>query len=183
MSQPNQPTQNYEIQSPTLETLVRTSLPSVAGYGGLLRSTNTIVPVFDVTATATGSSLSTDLQNALAFGNNTAFSVTNTTTDIITVPGFYRIIGTFTGRANSSTSSTQAFVQMTDGSTTKIVYGTEDADSATNGDYISTFDFIVFADTGITVQIKCGDTMRAVGSSRQVATGDGTLVDPSGFPV
>ena len=89
-SSPNQPIQNYEIVNSGLEAQVAALLPSVAGYGGNLRATNTIIPVVDLTAAAEGSNVPESLQQALAFGSQTAFDVTNTTTTIISNTGFYR---------------------------------------------------------------------------------------------
>ena len=171
------------VNSEELQTLIRDLLPSQNGFGSELQATNVITPIIDLTATAEGSTLRADLQSALAFGSQTAFDVTNTTTTVINSPGFYRIIGTFTGRGNSTTANTRGYIQMSDGLSTKVVYGTETGNSAVSGDLVSTFDIVVFVDAGITVDILCGDVIRAVGSTRQIATGDGTFVQPSGFPL
>jgi hypothetical protein len=117
MSEPNQPVQNYEVVSPAIETLLRTSLPSVAGYGGLVRATNTIIPVLDVSAAAEGSLLPTDLSRALAFGSQTAFQVDNTDTTIANVPGFYRVVGSVNLFNNVSSDQSGGF-KLTDGATT-----------------------------------------------------------------
>ena len=90
-SSPNQPIQNYEIVNPGLETQVASLLPSVAGYGGNLRATNTIIPIVDLTAAAEGSNVPESMQQALAFGSQTVFDVTNATTDVINTPCFYDI--------------------------------------------------------------------------------------------
>lgn len=173
MSQPNQPEQNYEIQSPTLETQVRTLLPSVAGYGGLLRSTNTIVPIIDLTEAAGGSDIGQNLQTALAFGSQTAFNVTSGTTTIANVPGFYRV----TGIANTGTGSTsqQSEFVLTDGVSNKVIF-----------EYSQTgktpFDFVVFLAAGESLNVTASNNNFSMnGSIRQIATVDGTLVMPSGF--
>ena len=88
-SSPNQPIQNYEIVNPGLETQVASLLPSVAGYGGNLRSTNTIIPIVDLTAAAEGSNVPESMQQAIAFGSMTAFSqIGSGTTVIVNTPGF-----------------------------------------------------------------------------------------------
>ena len=174
MSQPNEPQQNYEIQSPTLETQVRTLLPSVAGYGGLLRSTNTIVPIIDLTSAAEGSSIGQNLQTALAFGSQTSFVITSGTTTIANVPGFYRVFGT----ANVATASTsqQAKFELTDGVSTKEIL------RFAVGANTFTYDFIVFLDSGESLTGSATtNNFTMVGSVRQIATSDGTLVQPSGF--
>jgi len=171
------------VNSEVLETQIRDLLPSQNGFGSELQASNVITPIIDLTATAEGSGLPSYLQTALAFASQTAFDVNNTTTTVTTSPGFYRIIGTITGRGNSTTSTTQAQVIMDDGSTTKVVYGSETGNSAVNSDVFSVFDFNLFADTGVSIKIKCGSSMRMVGSIRQIATGDGTLVNPTGYPL
>ena len=86
-SSPNQPIQNYEIVNPTLESTIAQLLPSVAGYGGNLRSTNTIIPIVDVTGAAEGTQLRADLQSAFAFSNITAFEVKNASSTLLNSPG------------------------------------------------------------------------------------------------
>ena len=173
MSQPNEPTQNYEIQSPTLESQVKSLLPSVAGYGGLLRSTNTIVPVIDLTSAAEGSTLPESLQQALAFGLQTAFDAYGGTTTLANIAGFYRIAGAiYCG--TTSTSQEINFV-FTDGATNKKIF----AFSAL-GQLV--LDFIIFLDSGESLTTTSpNNNFRFRGSVRQVATKDGTLVTPSGF--
>ena len=173
MSQPNEPQQNYEIQSPSLELQVRSLLPSVAGYGGLLRSTNTIVPVIDLTSAAGGASLDTSLQQALAFGSQTAFGVTNGTTAIASVPGFYRVVGQ--PIVASDTTSHEARLDLTDGVSTKEIL-------KNTGRSAFPFDLIFFLDTGETLNaVSTGTNIEMMGSIRQVATSAGVLVQPSGF--
>ena len=180
MSEPNQPVQNYEVISPAIETLLRTQLPSVAGYGGLVRATNTIIPVLDVSAAAEGTSLDTDLARALAFGSQTAFEVTNSTSNIATVPGFYRVIGVLTNSTGSS--NTGGGFTMTDGASTKQIYALIDSGHSKLAS--ESFDFIVWLATGITLT-AFSDTSNCViaGSIRQVADASGTIVSPAGFPV
>ena len=172
-SQPNQPIQNYEIVNPGLETQVAQLLPSVAGYGGNLRSTNTIIPIVDLTPPAEGSNVSESLQQALAFGSQTAFNVTSGTTTIANVAGFYRV----TGNANIGAGSTtqQAEFVLTDGATNKVIFEYSQPGCIP-------FDFIVFLDSGESLNVTASNNNFSMnGSIRQVATKDGTLVTPSGF--
>tara|TARA_A100001015_G_scaffold99275_1_gene110273 strand:- start:1127 stop:1681 length:555 start_codon:yes stop_codon:yes gene_type:complete len=180
-STPNQPIQNYEIVNPGLEQQVASLLPSVAGYGGNLRATNTIIPIVDLTAAAEGSNVPESLQQAIAFGSQTVFDVFNTTTSIITTTGFWRITGSFWSRGDSTPSNTIANIQMSDGLTTKIVFGIEGNTGGSTDNVILPFDLVIFSDSGITTSIACGGVATAIGSVRQVASKDGTLVTPSGF--
>lgn len=171
------------VNSEDLQTQIRDLLPSQNGFGSELQASNVITPIIDLTSTAEGSGLPSYLQTAIAFGSQTAFNVTNTTTDIITGTGFYRVIGTFTKRGDNTTANSRGYIQMTDGLSTKVVYGGETGNSANNSDTVSTFDLVFFHPAGITTQILCGSVARAVGSVRQIATGDGTLIEPSGYPL
>jgi hypothetical protein len=73
---------------------------------------------------------------------------------------------------------------MTDGSTTKDVWSFIVREVAGVAYTAVSFDLFVF--------LRAGDSVSAVsnivdakiqGSSRQIATGDGTLVQPNGFPL
>lgn len=181
-SSPNQPIQNYEIVNPGLETLVATLLPSVAGYGGNLRSTNTIIPVVDVTAAAEGSNVPESLQFALAFGSNTAFVVENTTTDLIAVPGFYRVVGGIGVEANGTGGDPGGSIVIYDGATSKNVYSVTYPGVNISSLHATTFDLIVYLRTGDTLRITANDALSIVsGSFRQVADSTGTLITPAGF--
>lgn len=181
MSEPNQPEQNYEIISPSLESTVRSLLPSVAGYGGLLRSTNTIIPVIDLSTAAEGSQLPESLQQAISFSDATSFNVRNANTTIISSPGFYRVFGVATNK--SSSSSDESSFTMSDGATTKVVWSFEWAGVSGVSFFAAVpFDFIVF--------LAAGDSMNALsdttngnlaGSTRQIATVNGVLNNPTGF--
>ena len=181
MSQPNEPVQNYEVVSPSLEATVKSLLPSVAGYGGLLRSTNTIIPVLDVSSAAEGSTLPKSLQQALALGSQTAFSVKDTTSTLENSPGFYRVIGTIGGRTTSSAAVVGSVI-LNDGATDKVIFGLDTINPTTTDPNAQVaFDFIVFLDTGHSLKASANASSSVIGSTRQIATVSGTLVNPSGF--
>ena len=164
------------VNSEELQTQIRDLLPSQNGFGSELQATNVITPIIDLTAAAEGSGLPTYLQTAIAFGSQTAFSVTNTTTVLLNSTGFYRIFGVSSLR---STVNEAVILTMTDGLSTKTIWQhAGDAQSELQVDF--------------TVFLRAGDSLSAqattasaffIGSTRQVATGDGTLVQPNGYPV
>lgn len=185
-NQPNEPVQNYEIVNPTLETQVRTLLPSVSGYGGLLRSTNTVIPVVDVTTAAEGALLPESLQQALAFGSQTSYLFTSGTQVIANTPGFWRIYGQLSYSTNGTTAG-QGQIQLSDGLSVKNIWNVQGFGLATNIDIeaAAELDVIVYLGSGESVQAvlsASGQNVMCV-TARQLATSDGTLVDPSGFPV
>lgn len=182
-NQPNEPVQNYEIVNPTLEQQVRSLLPSVSGYGGLLRSTNTVIPVVDVTTAAEGTTLPESLQQAIAFGSQTAFNVSNATTTIVSNTGFFRIFGTVQVNYASAAGNFAGF-DMTDGLSTKRIWGNDYGNGFNDSESAVPFDFIVFIGSGESISAVSTDAnSHLYGSTRQIATSDGTLVDPSGFPI
>jgi len=163
------------VNSEALQTQIRDLLPSQNGFGSELQATNVITPIIDLTRAAEGSTTPEILQTALGFGSQTAFSITNATSTIINSTGFYRIFGTSNIPASSRVNS----FSMSDGISTKNVW-------QHRNDGISSiqFDFVVFLAAGETFSGGASGTNAfLVGSTRQIATGDGTLVQPVGFPL
>ena len=170
------------VTSESLQQKIRQLLPSQDGFGTDLAAQNVIVPVIDLTAAAEGSQTPEYLQTAIAFGSQTAFNVNNTTTVLENTAGFYRVFGVAQNRANSSTTATAQFT-LTDGASTKIVWGmtSTTASGTTNGNGIQ-FDFVVFLAAGESLSaVSSSANGFLTGSTRQVATITGTLVQPSGF--
>jgi hypothetical protein len=171
------------VNSEALQTQIRDLLPSQNGFGSELQASNVITPIIDLTAAAEGSGLPINLQQCLAFGSNTQFNVVNATTVLTTSPGFYRVTGVSTIEQDASTRATA--INITDGLATKalwqhLVPGSASADSFSSVEY----DVIMFLRAGDSLTVSSGSTLaRMDGSFRQVATGDGTLVQPVGFPL
>jgi hypothetical protein len=165
--------QEFFINSQQLEDKIRQLLPSQGGAGaGLdLSATTQIVPVVDLTESAEGSNLRADLQTALSFSSITFTNIGNTTTDLITNTGYFRVFGGF----NLNGSGDVVF-KVTDGASTKNILKLGSSASTLNNPI---YDFIVF--------LKAGDTLQgessAVGTTinvctRQLADIDGNLVNP-----
>ena len=147
-SDPNQPVQNYEIVNSTLEQQVAALLPSVAGYGGNLRATNTIIPIVDLTSAAEGSTLPAYLQRAWGF--ETTFNrVRATTTTIINSTGFWQCSLTASYSAGSATSPK---IYINDGSTDKEVWAA--ATIASGSQVVNQVnEFIVFLRSGDSLKV------------------------------
>jgi len=171
------------VNSEALQTQIRDLLPSQNGFGSELQASNVITPIIDLTAAAEGSGLPVNLQQCLAFGSNTQFNVVNTTSTLTTSPGFYRVTGVSTIEQDSSTRLN--LLQISDGLATKslwqhLVPGSASADSFSSVE----FDVIMFLRAGDSLIASASATVaRMDGSFRQIATGDGTLVNPNGFPL
>jgi len=170
--------QEFFINSQELEDKIRTSLPSQggAGAGFDLSASTQIIPIIDLTETATGSVLRTDLQTSLSFKSTTAFSVQNTTVDQVVNTGYWRVIGTSTAE-NASTSLNRIFIN--DGSSDKTIYEHTAPFNATFSETAVSFDFIVFLEAGHTLKIKSFSANSVItGCTRQIASIDGTLTNP-----
>lgn len=165
--------QEFVIKSTTLEDKINQLLPS-QGYsqaGVDLSASTTIVPIVDLTESAEGSALRQDLQTSFSLTSISAFTVNNTTTDIVTTTGYFRAIGNI--KVNGSGDGE---VEITDGTTTKNIVRFS---GSSGNDTLLPFDFIVL--------LKAGDTLRAVSSAtaislnvttRQIADLNGNLINP-----
>lgn len=170
------------VNSEELQTQIRDLLPSQNGFGSELQASNVITPIIDLTRSAEGSGLPTVLQNALSFGSNTNFIAQNATVNLATSPGFYRVVGTTSLDQVGSTIA--AGFLINDGVDTKTLWRHSTISTTAVGNVSLLFDLVFW--------LRAGDTLQAVsnnadalinGSHRQIATGDGTLVQPSGYPL
>ena len=169
------------VTSEALEAQIRNLLPSQNGFTEDLQASNVITPIIDLTRAAEGSSTPQILQTALNFGGSTAFDVNNATTTIINNTGFYQIIGTFWSRGDSTPANTVGNINISDGLSTKILFGIEGNTGGSVDNVLTSFDVVVFLTSGDSVSISCGVVTTAIGSSRQIADVNGTLVNPVGF--
>lgn len=169
------------IVSEALQAKIRALLPSQAGFTEDLQAQNVIVPIVDLTETASGSVLREDLQTSLAYGSNTFFGAQNSTVTIADVGGFYRVIAGLT--INRDTVDISIVFEISDGASSKEVYGYQ-VDGSTNKSTLGSvnIDFIVFLRAGdsLTCTSSASGAI-ARGSSRQIADLTGNLVNPSGF--
>lgn len=171
------------VNSESLQTQIRDLLPSQNGFGSELQASNVIQPIIDLTRGAEGSGLPSYLQTALSFGSQTTFDVQGTTTTILSLTGFFRITGIVNMALNSS-GADAANINLNDGSSDKTIFR-YDALTSSSVDQviIKPFDFNVFLPAGHSVNIVAAATVSVEGSFRQLATGDGTLIEPSGYPL
>ena len=175
-SSPNQPVQNYEVVNPSLEQQVANLLPSVAGYGGSLRSTNTIIPIVDLTAASEGSVLPEYLQRAWGF--ETGFdTVRATTTTIVTNTGFWQC-GLTCSYNNGGPSG--SFVFIDDGTSTKTIWYSASI-NAGSGQVTINYEFIAFLRSGDSLKVTAASGDEVAIWYKQIAAVDGTLNDPLGF--
>jgi len=171
------------VNSEALQTQIRDLLPSQNGFGSELQASNVITPIIDLTRAAEGSTTPELLQTALSHGSNTAF--TNSaggTVALVTSPGFYRVVGSVFAFAGGSDQTSS--ISVTDGSTSKTLWAIRVIGASSVQTSVSeSFDIVVFLRAGDTLNSIVGASAQMAGSTRQIATGDGTLVQPVGFPL
>ena len=169
--------QEFVIKSKVLEYKINSLLPSQggAGAGVDLSASTTVIPIVDLTESAEGSTLRQDLQTSLGFTTATAFDVNNTTTTIINTTGYYRITGGMSMRHDTSTVQT-LFINLTDGTTTKTVFGIASVNGGNSN--VLDFDKVIFLKAGESCIIVASASARFVGSSRQIADINGSLINP-----
>ena len=171
------------VTSEQLQATIRRLLPSQQGFGSDLEATNLITPIIDLTPTAEGSEARADLQTALAFGSQTSTTVNNTSTNLITSPGFYRVFGTSQVYSNSSTNEA-AELNLIANSVTKTLYRHRMLSSPNAFGTVQSYDFVVFMRPADALQANAtGAAVVLDVTTRQIATVTGQLVNPSGFTI
>ena len=172
----------YFINSQELENKVRNLLPSQggAGAGFDLSASTQIIPIIDLTESAEGSNLRQDLQTSLGFTTCTPFAVLNTTTTLITTTGYFRVFGFMSGSSALAGASDCNFT-ISDGTSDKILLDGKVSNLETNvgANTSLSYDFVVLIEAGHSLKAISGSAQKALrGTTRQIATLDGTLVNP-----
>ena len=171
--------QEFTINSSAIESKINQLLPSQGGFGaGVDFSASTmVIPIVDLTESASGSPLREDLQTAFSLTNITTFNVSNATSTIINTTGYFRVFGNVKQNGGPTTALTGNFA-ITDGTTTKdlITFATQNVNSVLYPPYNS-YDFVVFLDAGDSLQaFSSAGALSLSGSTRQLATITGDLV-------
>jgi len=169
------------IVSEALQSTIRRLLPSQNGFGEDLQAQNVIVPIIDLTPSAEGSALSTDLARAMSFTGQTSFVALNGAAVVANSPGFYRIFGAFSGRSVGSATTTANF-SMSDGLATKVIWGCDMQLTPDPAPVAFNFDFNVFLAAGESITANSsGPTLQLEGSVRQIADVNGQVSNPAGY--
>ena len=173
--------QLIRITSEALQAQIRRLLPSQQGFGEDLEASNIITPIIDLTPTAEGSEVRADLQRAYAFGSETTFDVTNTSTSLVSTAGFYAVRGIACIKFNSGNTQT-ARLQLSDGTiAVKNIWMLRyQAEAGTVYQY-EPFDITVFLRPGDGLLGIADVDCRITGSLRQIADVNGELTNPVGF--
>jgi hypothetical protein len=170
------------VTSEALQLKLRQLLPSQQGFGTDLSASDTIIPIIDLTASAEGSDVRQDLQTALAFGSQTAFSASNSTVVLANTPGFWQITSAYSLFLNT-TLTTNVDFDVTDGIATKQLLSFSSITNATTSNsLVSTpLNFLIFLTSGDSLSVTASNFALCAGSYRQIADVNGDFVNPIGF--
>lgn len=165
------------ITSEALESAYRSLTPSQSGFTEDLMASNTIIPVLDLTSQAEGEYLPNFLQVAWDFSTGFVRQRGSGNQVIANTAGFYKILIVYAYDAGSPTANT---ITISDGLTSKTIWGAPSVNAGSNPD--------IEIQDSIYVYLRSGDSLNLVGvtgemcvSSRQVADINGVLSDPLGF--
>ena len=171
--------QEFTINSSAIESKINQLLPSQGGFGaGIDFSASTmVIPIVDLTESASGSSLRQDLQVAQDFATTKTSIVNATNTVIINTTGFFSLKVTvsrdFSGTNNSS-------INLFDGTTSKDIFVTASRVGGT-GSSINTYNSIVYLRAGDSLRGTAGAYTQIDVFTRQIADVSGNLTNPLGF--
>jgi hypothetical protein len=173
------------ITSESLQKKYRDTFPSQVGQGlgGDLLASGVVVPVVDFSAAAAlSTSISESLQQALAFGSQTSNTATNSTATLANVPGFYWLQGVITHSNISTVANTKGVVSLVNSGVSKTIFESKIDASGNNSGFAISFQNIIYLATGDSIVIESNVAAITVSATvRQIATSDGTVVNPSGF--
>jgi hypothetical protein len=174
----------YFINSQELEDKVRQLLPSQggAGAGFDLSASTQIIPIIDLTESAEGSNLRTDLQTSISFDTATVHAITSGTTTVINNTGYFRVRGNAFMKPASSGASTGNLPFkwiLNDGTTDKIIFQFQSFVGGNQQIQNYSYDFIVKLEAGHSLSGSSGGSLcEAFGNSRQIADISGNLTNP-----
>ena len=170
--------QIISITSEALQSTVRRLLPSQQGFGEDLQASNVITPIIDLTPSAEGSDVPTQLQEAFFAGQASEFIRNGGTQTLVNTPGFWRVDYSMTAR--NAGSNQFIAVQINDGTTiTKLVQTTEGFNPS---GYALQGLLTVFLQTGHSIELFSDISASFIAATaRQIADVNGTLVNPTGF--
>lgn len=169
--------QIINITSEALQATIRRLLPSQQGFGEDLQATNVVTPIIDLTPTAEGSQLPTNLQNAYFLGQTTSTLEGQGTQTAINTPGFWKIQYQMLSR-NAGTGVTR--LRLKQGGTETDLVKIKEAANATG--WITDNVIYVFLAPSDEFVLNSSVTESYIHiTARQIADVQGNLINPTGF--
>lgn len=177
----NENTYNSRVTSEALEAKFRQVFPSQGGAELVddLYASGVIQPVIDFSSVAEGSVLGQNLQTAWDFSTGTQ-QTANTTDTVINNTGFWKVeTSVYLEYAGVSRN---ASLNITDGLSTKVIWRLTSAGGVNDAENAIVDQFVVFLRAGDSLTQTSNAPQVVINTQyRQIATVNGTLVNPLGF--
>ena len=172
------------ITSETLQKKFRDTFPAQVGQGlgGDLLASGVVVPTVDFSDAITGSTtLPTNLQQAFSHGGITVTTTTNSTTTLLSTPGFYKL--EITVSAMGAANTEEAYIALVNTTTKKLNNWrfTQDSGNAMFNVPNNVQHFVFLKSGDSLVQSAGGARISITTCFQQIADSSGNLVLPSGF--
>ena len=179
----NANTFNSRVTSESLEAKFRQVFPAQNGaeLPQDLFASGVIQPVIDFSSVAEGSVLGTNLQTAWDFSTSYYQEFSTGTTSVITNTGFWQV--GISGVSNgSAAANTDAYLQINDGSSQKIIYAHQQSSATVSADDPFAINYLVcFLRSGDSLDLVVTRAGAFAVWSRQIADVYGNLTNPLGF--
>ena len=176
---------NIPFVSEDFQRAFRNQSPSQTQTGRDLHVSDIVIPIVDFSPTASGASIPFELRDTYnPSASFLAFNSAQTSTDLITTPGFYalRFNISYNGGAGYNPNVTFKFTDVSTG-TNAVFYEKAFLDIPQFGDFSD--DLKIFIPVGqkvtLTLTANGTDTVALAISSYQLADVNGNLTNPSGF--
>ena len=165
------------IVSEALQATVRRLLPSQNGFGEDLQASNVIVPIVNLTPSAEGTELRSDLQRSLDF-TTTHKRVTPTDNDVGST-GFNFLY--FSAFNTSGTTTRNIEIKISTGLSSNTIFKcVVPAGNQPQNVFIGPI-LTIFVPAGYTLSVVPESDLITDVTTRQLATVNGVLVDPNGY--
>ena len=139
-----------------------------------------VVPTYSINSVAEGSGLPQNLQTAWDFSTGQAVQVGAGTTAAISNTGFWKV-GIHAEVDFATAGVNQAELRIFDGVTEAAIWIAQDRTSNPNENFLVNDEIVVFLRSGDTLRAICTAGASLFVNYRQIATLNGTLVNPLGF--
>ncbi len=168
------------IQNESLESTYRALTPSQDGFTQDLMASNTIIPIIDLTSSASSTGTPEYLQRAYSTATGTVSVNGTTPVNIVTNTGFWQIQLNLAADTSAGSPLEMAAVEIFDGTTSydvwRVFRGVAGGDSA-----FLTGSFVVFINSGNSLRATTHASNQMDVTFSQVADINGVLVNPQGF--
>jgi hypothetical protein len=168
------------IQSESLESSYRALTPSQDGFTQDLMASNTIIPVIDLTSSASASGTPDYLQRAYSTATGIVSVNGTTPVNIVTNTGFWQIQLNLAADTSAGSPLEMAAVEIFDGSTSYDVWRVSRGVAGGDTNFI-TGNFVVFINSGNSLRGTTHASNEMDVTYSQIADINGVLVNPQGF--